>query len=119
MITHGAARGSKIGFPTANLDAIDTLVPAKGVYAGRAYVDNRAHWSAINIGPNPTFGEDLAKVEVHILDFEASLYGRPIEVDFIQRLRDIRQFESSDQLIEQLENDVAQTRRIARAYHPN
>ena len=52
MVTHGAARGRKIGFPTAN-GAIDTLVPAKGVYAGRAIVNNKSHWAAIHIGPNP------------------------------------------------------------------
>ncbi len=114
MVTHGAARGSKIGFATANLDAIDTLVPAKGVYAGRTYVDGRSHWSAINIGPNPTFGEKISKVESHLLDFEGSIYGQVIEVDFVSRLRDIRQFETVEQLKEQLQKDVAETRRIAR-----
>ena len=68
MVTHGAARGSKIGFPTANLDAIDTLVPGKGVYAGRTWVAGRAHWSAIHIGPNPTFGDQLLKVVVRTGD---------------------------------------------------
>ena len=114
MVTHGEARGTKIGFPTANLDAIDTLVPAMGVYAGRTYVEGRSHWSAIHIGPNPTFGEDLPKVESHLLNFERSIYGEAIEVDFIRRLRDIRQFESAEKLVKQLESDVAQTRRIAR-----
>lgn len=114
MVTHGAARGSKIGYPTANLDAIDTLVPSKGVYAGRTYVDGRSHWSAINIGPNPTFGEQVVKVESHLLDFESSLYGQVIEVDFIRRLRDIRQFESAEELTQQLSHDVAETRNIAR-----
>jgi len=93
MVTHGAARGGKLGFPTANLDAIDTLVPAMGVYAGRTYLGGRSHWSAIHIGPNPTFGEELPKVESHLLDFDVSIYGETIEVDFVSRLRDIRQFE--------------------------
>ena len=114
MVTHGAARGTKIGFPTANLDAIDTLVPAMGVYAGRTYVHGRSHWSAIHIGPNPTFGEDLPKVESHLLDFEGSIYGEAIEVDFISRLRDIRQFDSPAQLVDQLACDVTETRNIAR-----
>ena len=117
MVTHGAARGSKIGFPTANLKAIDTLIPAPGVYAGRTYIDRRAHWSAINIGPNPTFGEQNSKVESHILDFEASIYGQAVEVDFISRLRDIRQFESVDKLKAQLELDINATRNIARAFN--
>jgi riboflavin kinase/FMN adenylyltransferase len=108
------ARGAKLGFPTANLDAIDTLVPAAGVYAGRTWIDGRSHWSAIHIGPNPTFGENVLKVESHILDFEGSLYGRAIEVDFISRLRDILDFGSREQLQQQLTTDIAETRRIAR-----
>ncbi len=116
MVTHGMARGAKIGFPTANLDAIDTLVPAAGVYAGRTWIDGRSHWSAIHIGPNPTFGENVLKVESHILDFEGSLYGRAIEVDFISRLRDILDFGSREQLQQQLLKDVAETRRIARKH---
>ena len=114
MVTHGAGRGSKIGFATANLDAIDTLVPSNGVYAGKAHVNGRTHWAAINIGPNPTFGEHLQKVEIHILDFEQSIYGTTIEVDFIQRLRDIREFDSAEELTGQLRKDVAETRRLAR-----
>ena len=113
MVTHGAARGSTIGFPTANLDAIDTLIPADGVYAGIAHVDSRSHLSAINIGPNPTFGELAKKLEVHILNFEESIYGKTIEVDFMQRLRDIRQFDSTGELQKQLEMDIAEVRRVA------
>ncbi len=117
MVTHGAARGTTIGFPTANLDAIDTLVPGKGVYAGRSWVDGRSHWSAIHIGPNPTFGDQLLKVESHLLDYDGSLYGQAIEVDFISRLRDIRAFDSTEQLQSQLQSDVESTREIARNYH--
>lgn len=116
MVTHGAARGSTIGFPTANLGAIDTLVPGAGVYAGRTYVDGRVHWSAINIGTNPTFGERAIKVESHLLDFEGSLYGMPIEVDFVARLRNIKTFSSATELTDQLQRDIAQTRSLARHY---
>lgn len=114
MVTHGSARGATIGFPTANLDAIDTLIPAQGVYAGRAFINGRKHWAAVHVGPNPTFGENGAKVEAHILDYENSIYGQPIEVDFIQKVRDIRQFNSPQELIEQLGYDVKQIRHIAR-----
>jgi riboflavin kinase/FMN adenylyltransferase len=114
MVTHGSARGTSIGFPTANLDAIDTLVPQLGVYAGRAFIQGRKHWAAIHIGPNPTFGENVAKVEAHILDYENSIYGETIEVDFIERVRDIRQFDSPRELIDQLGTDVKQVRHIAR-----
>lgn len=116
MVTHGAARGATIGFPTANLDAIDTLVPAMGVYAGRTYVGGRSHWSAIHIGPNPTFGEELPKVESHLLDFENSIYGEPIEVDFVSRIRDVQQFKSASELVAQLKLDVDSTRKLSREF---
>ena len=104
--------GEKIGFPTANVDAIDTLIPANGVYAGQAIVNQESHRAAIHIGPNPTFGDRLSKVEVHILDFEESIYGLPIEVDFISRLRDICEFDSLEELKTQLNNDIAAARKI-------
>jgi riboflavin kinase/FMN adenylyltransferase len=114
MVTHGSARGALIGVPTANLAGIDTLIPGAGVYAGRTYVEGRAHWSAINIGANPTFGENASKVESHLLDFEGSLYGMAIEVDFVARLRETKAFVSVGELLEQLHRDIAQTRSLAR-----
>lgn len=116
MVTHGAGRGATIGFPTANLDAIDTLVPSLGVYAGRTYIGGRAHWSAIHIGPNPTFGDEHRKVESHVLDFSGSIYGQAIEIDFISRLRDVTQFASADALVEQLKQDIEATRQVARSF---
>jgi len=112
MVTHGAARGAKLGFPTANLDAIDTLLPALGVYAGRAILPDRVWPAAINLGPNPTFGEQAIKVEVHLIGFTGSLYGQPLEVDFVSRLRDIRRFASVGELKAQLDEDIAQSRRV-------
>jgi riboflavin kinase/FMN adenylyltransferase len=107
MVRHGAGRGVKIGFPTANVDAIDTLLPGPGVYAGRAIVDAEPWQAAINVGPNPTFGEQAMKVEVHLIGYHGSLYGRPLVVDFLRRLRDIQRFDSVAALREQLERDVA------------
>lgn len=118
MVTHGAGRGVKIGFPTANLEAVDTLLPKMGVYAGRAWCVEeggveQCHPAAISLGPNPTFGEQLPKVEVHLLDYDRPLYGQPLEVEFRQRLRGIEKFASQDALVEQLRQDVARTREIA------
>lgn len=113
MVTHGARRGGKIGFPTANLNAIDTLLPRQGVYAGRGIVGTE-HWpAAINIGSNPTFGEEGLKVEVHLIGFNRSIYGEPLEVDFLDRLRDIQPFPSVDTLVDQLVRDVQSARTIA------
>ena len=113
FVTHGAVRGSRLGFPTANVAAIDTLLPAPGVYAGRALVDEMVWPAAINLGASPTFGEQAFKVEVHLIGFAGSLYGRPLEVDFLSRLRDIRPFASVDELKQQLAKDIEASRRIA------
>lgn len=110
LVTHGAGRGHKIGFATANIEAIDTLLPAPGVYAGRAITGATIWPAAINIGPNPTFGEHALKVEVHLIDYAGSLYGQPLEVDFLSRLREIQPFASVDALKAQLARDVAKTR---------
>jgi riboflavin kinase / FMN adenylyltransferase len=112
MVTHGAGRGAHLGFPTANLEAIDTLLPAAGVFAGRAYLGAQPFPAAINIGPNPTFGEHALKVEVHIIDREVELYGQPLEVEFLAKLRDVKSFASKDDLIAQLTRDISEAREI-------
>lgn len=114
MVTHGAGRGAQLGFPTANLEAIDTLVPAIGVYAGIAHRNEETFAAAINIGPNPTFGEKARKIEVHLIDFAGTLYGEPLEVSFLKRLRDVTTFPNVDALRQQLDNDIAAARQ---AYH--
>ena len=116
MVTHGAGRGAKIGFPTANLSAIDTLLPAHGVYAGRGIVGGAIYPAAINLGPSPTFGDSAIRVEIHCIGLDEPLYGQPMEVDFLTRLRDIRPFDSPAALIEQLKLDVEQVKRIASAH---
>ena len=122
MVTHGAGRGAKIGFPTANLEAIDTLLPADGVYAGRGYIaplDDDGHPgpsqclpAAVNIGPNPTFGESAHKVEIHLIGHDGPLYHQPMEVDFLAQLREIHPFDSVEALKAQLRSDVVQTAKI-------
>jgi riboflavin kinase/FMN adenylyltransferase len=116
MVVHGAGRGRKLGFPTANLEQIGTLLPGEGIYAGRTTVDGRVHPAAINLGPNPTFGEGALKVEVHLLDYEGWLYDRVIEVDFLARLRDCARFDSVEDLLNQMSRDLHRTRQIAADY---
>ena len=111
-VTRGAGRGASIGFPTANLGDIPTLLPAQGVYAGRATVEYRDGrekiWpAAVNIGPNPTFGEAAWKVEAHLIGCDESLYGQSLAVDFLARLRDIQPFANVQLLQAQLARDVA------------
>jgi riboflavin kinase/FMN adenylyltransferase len=118
LVTHGARRGGTIGFPTANLEAVDTLLPAPGVYAGRALTASGVWPAAMNLGPNPTFGEGAIKFEVHLIGFRGSLYGQPLEVEFLTRLRDIRPFGSIEDLKRQLEHDVQASRAIAEGATP-
>ncbi len=117
MVVHGAGRGAKLGFGTANLDAVDTLLPGAGVYAGRAFVNNTRWPAAINIGPRPTFGDQSLKVEVHLVGWDGTpLYGQALEVDFLAPLRPIQKFSGIDELKRQLTRDVEATRRVFQDY---
>ncbi|MBX3444118.1 MAG: bifunctional riboflavin kinase/FAD synthetase [Planctomyces sp.] len=109
-VGEGARRGRSIGFPTANLEAVETLLPHDGVYAGRCLAGGRVRGCAVNIGPNPTFGEGARKIEAHLVDFEGDLYGQPLTVEFLRRIRDVRRFEHAEALRSQLELDVERAR---------
>jgi len=113
-VIRGAGRGMRLGYPTANMNHVETLLPAQGIYAARAVVGTGGWPAAVSLGPNPTFAEDpgLTKVEVHIIDYSGDLYGREIEVDFLARLRDIVRFDSPAQLVAQMELDVQAARRV-------
>ena len=118
IVTHGAGQGAGIGIPTINLDGIDTLIPTDGVYAARAFVpgdrpgQSRQWAAACNIGPNPTFGEQVRKVEAHLIGFEGDLYGRTVELDFLARLRSTRAFSGLDDLLTQIRADIERARQI-------
>ncbi len=112
-VVHGAGRGATIGYPTANVDQIPTLMPAQGIYAARALADYIWYPAAVSLGPNPTFAEGGLKTEVYIIGFSGDLYGQLIEVDFLAKLREIRRFESVPTLIEQMGRDVARAIDIA------
>jgi len=115
-VTNGAGRGAGLGYPTANLDVPPRiLLPAEGVYAGRAVLeDGSTQIAAINVGTNPTFGGEPLHVEAFLLDFEGDLRGRPLVIEFWERLRDETRFESAGELARQIEDDVARTRLIVR-----
>lgn len=109
----GEERGRKLGFPTANLGDITTLVPGDGVYAGWGWVDETPHPAAIHIGPNPTFQGEERKVEVHLLDFSRDLYGQILKIDLAERIRGTQAFPSIDALKLQIECDLTSVRRLA------
>lgn len=113
LVVSGAQRGRTIGFPTANLAEIATVIPRDGVYGGIATVAGIRYPVAMNIGANPTFGEADAKVELHLVGYAGDLYGSVLEVDFLGRLRDTQSFSSLDALKSQLERDVIAAKQLA------
>ena len=111
-VTRGDELGRKLGFPTANLDATGLLVPPRGVYAVHAYVDGAQHRAVANIGMRPTLQNSTPtlRVEAHILNFAGDLYGKEMELTFVEKLRDEQKFPSMEQLRKQIETDVANAR---------
>jgi len=111
-VGHGQGRGRTIGFPTANLQGIETLIPGDGVYAVRAWHGETCWPGAANVGPNPTFGETTRKIEVHLIGFQGDLTSQSLAIDFVERLRETRPFSGVDALVEQLKKDVATAREL-------
>jgi riboflavin kinase/FMN adenylyltransferase len=125
-VVSGAQRGRTLGFPTANLDSIPVLIPSIGVYAARVrgviMPDGNPMKSApigthvaLNIGPNPTFGENALKVEAHLLGYHGDLYDAILELEILDRVRDVRKFESKESLLAQLANDLTMVASICQA----
>lgn len=112
VVGQGVARGATIGFPTANLESISNLVPGLGVYAGQTHWAGRDWPAAIHVGSNPTFEENEVKFEVHLIGFEGDLYGQTLEVDIIERIREVQTFDSKESLQEQLRHDVQQVAQL-------
>jgi len=110
-VGHGDKRGSKIGFPTANIAVGTRLIPRRGVYACRVRIEGKMYSAVANIGVRPTFNGSGERLEVHILDFPArSLYGVRMHVSFIDRLRDERRFQSIESLQSQISSDIQAAR---------
>lgn len=112
-VVHGARRGRLLGFPTANLSTDNELVPPTGVYATAAEIGG-TRWPAVtNIGVRPTFeSAGSVTIESHVLGLDADVYGAPLSLSFIQRLRDERRFPDVDALKEQIQADVRRARRL-------
>lgn len=106
-VVSGKNRGNKLGFPTANIEPTHSYtIPKSGVYMTNTIIDNKKYLSATNIGYNPTFNEDILKVETHILDFSGNIYGEMIKIEFIDFIRDDIKFGNIDDLINQMKNDI-------------
>ena len=110
-VVHGDKRGRELGFPTANLVPPDGyVVPGHGVYAARA----NGVPAAVNVGVRPQFVTGRHElIEAYLIDWEGDLYGQPLTIEFVKRLRGERRFPSVDDLVEQMGRDVQQAREIA------
>ena len=109
-VIHGDKRGTQIGFPTANLKNPESVViPASGVYSGDCIIDNekKIYRCAVNIGHRPSFNnESDLTIEAHIIDFNEDIYGKNLQIRFKDRIRDEKKFNSPEQLIEQIKQDL-------------
>jgi riboflavin kinase/FMN adenylyltransferase len=112
-VVMGDKRGRTIGFPTANVLADPALVvPARGVYAGFVRVGKDTYAACTNIGVAPTFERRESRVEAYLLGFEGDLYGREVDVSFLQRIREEKRFSGVEELKTQILRDVEAARRI-------
>jgi riboflavin kinase / FMN adenylyltransferase len=124
LVVPGQGRGRGIGFPTANVDTSNELRPSPGVYAVRAGVHDggvvHTWWAgAANIGVKPTFGGNEVTIEVHLLDFSGDLYGKPLRVQFLERLRAEQRFASVSELSLQIGRDVEAARELCARAPPS
>ena len=112
-VVTGRDRGGKVlGIPTANINLQDELCPKTGIYAVTVECGGNRFDGVANIGYSPTFEDHEFTVEVHILDFNANIYGERIRVNFIQRIRDEKKFSAISELIEQIKKDISAAREI-------
>ena len=113
QVIPGASRGTKLGFPTANLDIDpEQALPTNGIYATWAYINDKAYESVTNIGRQPTFGGRQNIVEIYIIDYNSNLYGNELKVDIIERLRGEKQFDTAEALRQQITEDIKQGRAL-------
>lgn len=111
-VVEGKKIGRELGFPTANIDPLNELLPGNGVYAARTLTDGKWYDSAVFMGNRETFGCHQHVIESYLIGFNGDLYGKDLEVVLIQKLRGVEPFPSREALIEQIEKDVEQVREL-------
>ncbi len=116
IVVQGKRRGSILGIPTANIGPEKELIPAQGVYAVICYLAEGSYKGVLNIGFNPTFSDTDLSVEVFLLDFEGDIYGKRVDILFIERIRDEIKFGNPELLVKQIRKDIDDARGILKQY---
>lgn len=111
-VVKGQGRGRQIGFPTANIDAGNQMLPPSGVYAIQVKLERCLFDGILNMGTRPTFDEEKFQIESHLFDFERMIYGKKIEIFFIEKIRDEQRFPNPEMLVAQIKQDVAAAKAI-------
>ncbi|WP_045835248.1 bifunctional riboflavin kinase/FAD synthetase [Hyphomicrobium sp. 99] len=111
-VVGGAKRGTDMGYPTANLPMPKGTTLGHGIYAVRAYFDGVPHDAAAYLGTRPTFDDGMPVLEVYLFDFNGDLYGREMEVEFIDFIRGDRKFHSVEELVAQMDEDIAKVQAV-------
>jgi len=111
-VVHGREIGRQLGYPTANIATRNELIPPDGVYSVMVRLDGSLVKGACTIGINPTFADSSRTIEVFLFDFSAEIYGREIEVFFVQRLRSMQKYSDISALKAAIANDIKQTHQV-------
>lgn len=111
-VSKGQQLGRTIDYPTANLVLADVLLPVNGVYAVIAQINNHQFGGVANVGKRPTVDGKENRLEVHLFDFDADIYGEPLEVRFVKKVRDEQKFDSIELLKCQIHDDARSARRF-------
>lgn len=111
-VIRGNGIGKKLGFPTANIDFTQYLLPKLGVYFTKVIINDKEYYGMTNVGKKPTFPDNKITLETYIFDFDEDLYGKIIGIKFIQFLRDEYYFSNKDDLIDQIKQDRIQVLQI-------
>lgn len=98
IVVNGDGRGQKIGFPTANIEDVETKVPIDGIYSSYVEHDGNVYGAMTYIGYSPTFEGNKKKIETHIFDFNKKIYGEEIKISFVARIRDEDRFDNQNEL---------------------
>ena len=112
-VVRGVSLGKKLGYPTANINPHHEVLPPAGIYAVKVFLENKNLPGLCYIGSRPTFVRQRShNIEVYIFDFKQNIYGKYLEIKFIEKIRGDRKFSSPQLLVQQIQKDVFSARKI-------